>query len=46
MFPRGIQIGSVTSESSNDVNPFKNIQVKPVVDFSSLQSVIVLVPNK
>ena len=46
MFPRGIQIGSVTSESSNDVNPFKNIQVKPVVDFSSLQSVIVLVPKK
>jgi hypothetical protein len=28
------------------VNPFKNIQVKPLVDFSSLQSVIVLVPNQ
>ena len=46
MFPRGILIGTVTSESSNDINPFKNIQVKQAVDFSSLQSVIVLVPKK
>ena len=45
MFPRGIPIGSVTSESNNDVNAFKNIQVSPLVDFTSLQSVIVLVPN-
>jgi len=27
------------------VNAFKNIQVSPLVDFTSLQSVIVLVPN-
>jgi cell shape-determining protein MreC len=46
MFPRGIPVGTVTSQSSNDVNPFKNIEVKPLVDFSSLQSVIVLVPNQ
>ena len=46
MFPRGIPIGTVTSWSSNDVNPFKNIQIKPFVDFSSLQSVIALVPNR
>jgi rod shape-determining protein MreC len=45
MFPRGIPIGSVTSRSNSDVNPFKNIQVSPLVDFSSLQTVIVLVPN-
>ncbi len=44
-FPRGIPIGSVSSASNNDVNPFKNIQVEPLVDFSSLQSVIVLVPK-
>jgi rod shape-determining protein MreC len=43
MFPRGIPVGTVTSQSSNDVNPFKNVQVKPLVDLSSLQSVIVLV---
>jgi rod shape-determining protein MreC len=45
MFPRGVAIGTVTSQKNSDVNPFKNIQVKPLVDFSSLQSVIVLVPN-
>jgi rod shape-determining protein MreC len=45
MFPRDIPVGTVTSQSSNDVNPFKNVQVKPLVDFSSLQSVIVLVPK-
>jgi rod shape-determining protein MreC len=43
-FPRGIPIGTVTSESDTDVNAFKNIQVEPLVDFTSLQSVIVLVP--
>ena len=46
MFPHGIPIGSVTSQSNNDVNAFKNIQVAPLVDFSSLQSVIVLVPKR
>ena len=46
MFPRGIPVGSVTSRSNNDVNAFKNIQVSPLVDFSSLQSVIVLVPEQ
>jgi rod shape-determining protein MreC len=44
MFPRGIPIGTVTSQKNSDVNPFKNVAVKPLVDFSSLQSVIVLVP--
>jgi rod shape-determining protein MreC len=46
MFPRGIPVGTVTSQGSSDVNPFKNIQVKSLVDFSSLQSVIVLVPKQ
>jgi rod shape-determining protein MreC len=46
IFPRGVRIGTVTSQKNSDVNPFKNIQVKPFVDFSSLQSVIVLVPNR
>jgi rod shape-determining protein MreC len=46
MFPRGILVGAVTSESDTDVNPFKTIQVQPAVDFTSLQSVIVLVPKK
>jgi rod shape-determining protein MreC len=46
IFPRGIPIGTVATEGNSDANPFKNIQVKPLVDFSSLQSVIVLVPKK
>jgi rod shape-determining protein MreC len=45
LFPRGIPVGTVSSSSNTDVNAFKNIQVKPLVDFSSLQSVIVLVPK-
>jgi rod shape-determining protein MreC len=44
MFPRGIPIGTVTSWKNSDVNSFKNIAVKPLADFTSLQSVIVLVP--
>jgi hypothetical protein len=31
--------------SNNDVDTFKSIQVQPFVDFSALQSVIVLVPK-
>jgi rod shape-determining protein MreC len=45
MFPRGIPIGTVTSESDNDINPFHSIQVQPFVDFSSIRSVMVLVPK-
>jgi rod shape-determining protein MreC len=45
MFPHGIPVGTVSSASNNDVNAFKSIQVEPLVDFSSLRSVIVLVPK-
>jgi rod shape-determining protein MreC len=45
MFPRGIQIGTVASQSNNDVNTFKTIQLTPFVSFANLQSVIVLVPR-
>jgi rod shape-determining protein MreC len=45
-FPRGIPIGTVSSKSSNDTTLFQNIQLKPLVDFSSIQSVVVLVPKK
>ncbi|HEY6963309.1 MAG TPA: rod shape-determining protein MreC [Gaiellaceae bacterium] len=45
-FPRGIAIGSVSSQSNTDVDLFQNIQVKPLVDFSAIQSVIVLVPKR
>jgi rod shape-determining protein MreC len=46
MFPRGIPIGKIKYESNSDVNAFKNVEVAPLVDFSSLQSVIVLVPRR
>jgi rod shape-determining protein MreC len=45
-FPRGIPIGIVSSQSSSDSNLFQNIQLKPLVDFSSIQSVVVLVPKQ
>ena len=44
-YPHGIPIGTVTSESDNEANLFKSIQVRPLVDFSSIRSVIVLVPK-
>jgi rod shape-determining protein MreC len=45
-FPRGIPIGTVSSRSIGDASLFQNIQVKPFVDFSSIDSVIVLVPSR
>ena len=46
MFPQGIPIGTVTSQLSSDANAYQSIQVDPLVDFSSLQSVVVLVPKQ
>lgn len=46
MFPRGIPIGTVKSQSINEINPYQNIQVQPLADLTSLQSVIVLVPPR
>ena len=45
IYPRGIPIGTVTHVGQSDVGLYKDIQVKPFVDFSSLESVIVLVPK-
>jgi rod shape-determining protein MreC len=45
-FPRGIPIGTVASRSASDTTLFQNIQLKPLVDFSSIQNVVVLVPKK
>ncbi len=46
LYPRGIQIGVVSSTGDSDIDPFKQIQVEPSVDFTALQSVLVLVPKK
>ena len=45
IFPRNIEIGVVTSVNQSDTDLFKRIQVTPFVDFSSLGSVLVLVPK-
>jgi rod shape-determining protein MreC len=46
IYPRGIKIGIVTYVNQTDTDLFKQIQVQPFVDFSSLRMVQVLVPKK
>jgi rod shape-determining protein MreC len=46
IYPRGIRVGVVTSVGQKDTDLFKQIQVQPFVDFSSLRSVLVLVPKQ
>jgi rod shape-determining protein MreC len=46
LYPRGIPIGVVTGVAQNDTDLYKQIQVAPYVDFSSLDSVAALVTNK
>lgn len=45
-YPRGIPIGVVTFVGQNDTDLYKSIQIKPYVDFGSLDSVVVLVPRR
>ena len=45
-FPRGIPIGVVTAVSQRDVDPYKRVQVSALVDFESLDDVIVLVEKE
>jgi rod shape-determining protein MreC len=45
LYPKGIQIGEVTSVGQTDTDLFQQVQVEPYVDFGSLDAVIVLVPS-
>ena len=45
LYPKGVVIGTVSYQSESDANAFQTIQVQPLVDFSSVRSVIVLVPK-
>jgi rod shape-determining protein MreC len=45
IYPKGIQIGVVTSVGQTDTDLFQQVQVEPYVDFGSLDAVIVLVPT-
>ncbi|GAB4245156.1 MAG: rod shape-determining protein MreC [Thermoleophilia bacterium] len=42
IFPKGIPIGLVESVGEEDVNIYKQIEVRPFVDFSTLEEVMVL----
>jgi rod shape-determining protein MreC len=46
LFPAGIQIGVVTSVGQSDAASFKQIQIQPFVDFSSLDAVTALITKK
>jgi rod shape-determining protein MreC len=46
LFSAGIQIGVVTSVGQSDTAPYKQIQIQPYVDFSSLDAVTALITNK
>lgn len=44
-YPKGIPIGVVTGASLTDLDLYWQVQLRPRVDFGSLQSVVVLVPK-
>ena len=46
LYPYGIPIGVVTSVGQQDIDPYKQIQVTPFVDFDSLSQVIILVRKR
>jgi rod shape-determining protein MreC len=45
-YPKGIPIGLVTKVGQTDIDPFQDVQVMPLVDFSSLEAVVVLISDK
>jgi rod shape-determining protein MreC len=46
LYPQGIQIGYVTSVGQTDIDEFQNVQVVPFVDFTDLDTVLVLVSGE
>jgi rod shape-determining protein MreC len=46
LFPSNIGVGKVTSVTQRDTDFYPTIQVEPFVDFSSLDSVLVLIPKE
>jgi rod shape-determining protein MreC len=45
-YPKGIPIGIVTKVGQTDIDPFQDVQVMPLVDFGSLDRVLILVSDK
>jgi rod shape-determining protein MreC len=46
LYPRNIVVGTVTSVTQHDTDLYPTVQVDPLVDFSSLDSVVVLIPHE
>jgi rod shape-determining protein MreC len=46
LYPRNIAVGTVASVTQHDTDLYPTVQVDPLVDFTSLDSVIVLVPKE
>ena len=46
LFPPGIPIGVVISVGQSDTAPYKQIQIQPFVDFTSLDAVTALITSK
>ncbi len=46
LYPKGIPIGWVSSVEQVDTDLYKRVQVTPYADFSSLESVMVVVNPK
>ena len=45
LYPRGIRIGRVTSVGRTDTDLYTQVQVTPFADLSSLEAVLVLIPE-
>lgn len=45
IYPPRIPIGTVTSVGQNEVDFFKHVQLQPFADFTSLSSMLVLIPK-
>jgi rod shape-determining protein MreC len=45
LFPRGIPVGQVVSVGQTDTALFKQVEIRPYVDFGSLDSVTALIPS-
>ena len=43
LYPKGIAIGKVTSVGQSDTDLYKQVQVQPFADFTSIDAVLVLV---
>jgi rod shape-determining protein MreC len=46
LYPKGIEIGTVSSTSQVDTDLFKRVQITPSADFSSLENVLVVTTSE